>query len=52
MTKIKNILVAAAALVIFSNITNAQAVKASYSVNAEEPPVPTITVTENSQKVP
>ncbi|MCW3106810.1 MAG: hypothetical protein JWQ09_1316 [Segetibacter sp.] len=37
MTKFKNILVAAATLVIFTNITHAQSVKASYSVNAEEP---------------
>ena len=37
MTKLKNVLVAAIALVVFSNITTAQAVKASYSVNAEEP---------------
>ena len=37
MTKLKNIAVAVAALVIFSNITNAQAVKTSYSVIAEEP---------------
>lgn len=38
MTKLKNILVAAASLVIFTNITNAQqAVNASYSVNFEEP---------------
>lgn len=37
MTKFKNILAALVALVIFSNITNAQAVTASYSVNAEEP---------------
>ncbi|MEO5890329.1 MAG: hypothetical protein ABIQ31_08760 [Ferruginibacter sp.] len=37
MTKLKNIVLAAASLIIFANITNAQAVKASYSVNAEEP---------------
>lgn len=37
MTKFKNILAALVALVIFSNITNAQAVKASYLVSAEEP---------------
>jgi hypothetical protein len=37
MTKLKNIAVAVAALVIFTNITYAQAVKASYSVHAEEP---------------
>ncbi|MEO7767292.1 MAG: hypothetical protein ABIS01_07690 [Ferruginibacter sp.] len=37
MTKLKNILVAAATLVIFTNITHAQSVKASYSANAEEP---------------
>jgi hypothetical protein len=37
MTKLKNIVVAVVSLVIFSNITYAQAVKAGYSVNAEEP---------------
>ena len=37
MTKFKNIAVAVASLVIFSNITYAQNLKASYSVNAEEP---------------
>jgi hypothetical protein len=37
MTTIKNIAVAVASLVIFTNISNAQAVKASYSVNYEEP---------------
>ena len=38
MTTLKNIAVAVASLVIFTNITNAQqAVKASYSVNYEEP---------------
>jgi len=37
MTKLKNIAVAVATLVIFTNITNAQAVKASYPVNYEEP---------------
>ena len=37
MTKFKNIAVAIASLVIFSNITHAQTLKASYSVNAEEP---------------
>ncbi|MEO6550036.1 MAG: hypothetical protein ABIN94_18685 [Ferruginibacter sp.] len=37
MTKLKNILVAVATLVIFTNITQAQSVKASYSVSAEEP---------------
>ncbi|MEO7523425.1 MAG: hypothetical protein ABIT58_04985, partial [Ferruginibacter sp.] len=37
MTKFKNILAALVALVIFSNVTTAQAVKASYSVSAEEP---------------
>ncbi|MEO7523424.1 MAG: hypothetical protein ABIT58_04980 [Ferruginibacter sp.] len=37
MTKLRNIAVAVATLVIFSNITNAQAVKASYPVNYEEP---------------
>lgn len=37
MTKFKNIAVAVATLVIFTNITNAQAVKASYPVNSEEP---------------
>lgn len=37
MTKFKNIAVAVATLVIFSNITYAQNLKASYSVNAEEP---------------
>ena len=37
MTQLKNIAVAVASLVIFSNVTNAQAIKASYSVNAEEP---------------
>ncbi len=37
MTNLKNIAVAFAALVIFSNITRAQAVKAVYSVNTVEP---------------
>lgn len=37
MTTLKNIAVAVATIVIFTNITNAQAVKASYSVNYEEP---------------
>lgn len=37
MTKLKNIAVAVATLVIFTNITNAQAVKASYTSNYEEP---------------
>jgi len=37
MTKLKSIVLAALALVVFSNVTNAQAVKASYSVNAEQP---------------
>ena len=37
MTKLKTIALAAASLVIFTNITNAQALKASYSVNFEEP---------------
>ena len=37
MTKLKNIAVALASIVIFTNITHAQALKASYSVNYEEP---------------
>lgn len=38
MTTLKNIAVAVASIVIFTNITNAQtAVKANYSVNYEEP---------------
>ena len=37
MTNLKNIAVAMATLVIFSNITNAQTPKASYTVNAQEP---------------
>jgi hypothetical protein len=37
MTKLKNIAVAVASIVIFTNITHAQALKASYSVNYEEP---------------
>ncbi len=38
MSTLKNIAVAVASIVIFTNITNAQqAVKASYSVNYEEP---------------
>lgn len=37
MTKLKNIAVAVASIVIFSNITHAQALKANYSVNYEEP---------------
>jgi hypothetical protein len=37
MTKLKNIAVAIASIVIFTNITHAQALKASYSVNYEEP---------------
>lgn len=37
MTTLKNIAVAVATIVIFTNITQAQAVKASYSVNYEEP---------------
>ncbi|MEP7141827.1 MAG: hypothetical protein ABI707_03095 [Ferruginibacter sp.] len=37
MTTLKNIVLAAVSFVIFSNITHAQAVKASYSKNAEEP---------------
>ena len=39
MTKFKNIVLAAVSLVIFANITNAQAIKAKaiYSLNAEEP---------------
>ena len=37
MTKLKNIVVAAVSLIIFSNITSAQSVKAVYSVIAEEP---------------
>jgi hypothetical protein len=37
MTKFRNIIVAAFSLVIFANVTNAQTVKAAYSVNAEEP---------------
>ncbi|MEO6731876.1 MAG: hypothetical protein ABIN01_11725 [Ferruginibacter sp.] len=37
MTNLKNIAVALASIVIFSNITNAQSLKASYSVNAEDP---------------
>ena len=37
MSTLKNIAVVVASIVIFTNITNAQAVKASYSVKAEEP---------------
>lgn len=37
MTKLKNIAIAIASMVIFTNITHAQVVKASYSVNYEEP---------------
>lgn len=37
MTNLKNIAVAVASIVIFSNITNAQSLKANYSVSAEEP---------------
>ncbi|MEJ7588620.1 MAG: hypothetical protein WKI04_13750 [Ferruginibacter sp.] len=37
MTKLKNIFLAAASIVFFANITNAQSVKASYSVTAEDP---------------
>lgn len=37
MTTLKNIAVAVASIVIFTNITNAQAVKTNYSVNYEEP---------------
>ncbi len=37
MTNIKNIAVAVASIVIFTNITHAQTLKASYSVNYEEP---------------
>jgi hypothetical protein len=37
MTTLKNIVVAFASIVIFTNITHAQAVKTSYSVNYEEP---------------
>ncbi|MBC7886828.1 MAG: hypothetical protein H7Z13_03000 [Ferruginibacter sp.] len=37
MSKLKTILVALASVVLFSNITNAQALKASYSANYEEP---------------
>ncbi|WP_301922734.1 hypothetical protein [Ferruginibacter sp.] len=37
MTKLKNIAVAFATIVIFANITNAQTPKASYTVNAHEP---------------
>src|SRR5580765_2260669 len=37
MTKFRNIIVAAFSLVIFANVTNAQTVKAAYSVSAEEP---------------
>lgn len=37
MSKFKNLAVAIASLVIFTNITNAQALKENYSVNYEEP---------------
>jgi hypothetical protein len=37
MTTLKNIAVAVASLVIFTNITNAQTAKSTYSVNYEEP---------------
>ncbi|MEP7108093.1 MAG: hypothetical protein ABI760_08920 [Ferruginibacter sp.] len=37
MTKLKNIAVALATIVIFTNITHAQALKANYQVNYEEP---------------
>lgn len=37
MTTLKNIAVAVASIVIFSNITYAQNLKADYSVSAEEP---------------
>lgn len=37
MTKLKNIAVAIASLVIFANVTHAQTLKAGYSVSAEEP---------------
>jgi hypothetical protein len=37
MTKFRNIVVAAMTILAFSNITNAQTVKASYSINAEDP---------------
>ena len=37
MSNLKNIALAIASVVIFSNITNAQAVKANYSVSAEDP---------------
>ena len=37
MKNLKNIAVAVASVVLFSNITNAQTLKASYSVNYEEP---------------
>jgi hypothetical protein len=36
MTTLKNLAVAAASLVIFSNITHAQTLKASYTVNAND----------------
>ena len=36
MTTLKNLAVAAASLVIFSNITQAQTLKASYTLNANE----------------
>ena len=36
MTTLKNLAVAAASLVIFSNITHAQTMKASYALNANE----------------
>lgn len=37
MSNLKNIAIAIASVVIFSNITNAQALKTSYSVTAEDP---------------
>ena len=37
MTKLKNIVIAIASIVIFTNITHAQAIKSSYLVNYEEP---------------
>jgi hypothetical protein len=37
MTKLKNIAIAIASIIIFTNITHAQILKASYSVNYEGP---------------
>jgi hypothetical protein len=37
MSTLKNIAAAVASIVIFTNITNAQVIKAGYSVKAEEP---------------